>query len=91
MSCCCRVFFGTKGMFGGWTAVQIASALVAAVGNAQKFRSGRELAAWLGLVPRQHSRGGRSLLLGISKRGDRNLRALMIHGAPSALRVAERK
>jgi transposase len=69
----------------------IATALVAAVGNAREFRSGRELAAWLGLVPRQYSSGGRNLLLGISKRGDRYLRALMIHGARSALRVAARK
>lgn len=69
----------------------IATALVAAVGNAREFRSGRELAAWLGLVPRQYSSGGRNVLLGISKRGDRYLRALMIHGARSALRVAARK
>ena len=69
----------------------IATALVAAVGNAREFKSGRELAAWLGLVPRQHSSGGRSVLLGISKRGDRYLRALIIHGARAALRVAERK
>jgi transposase len=69
----------------------IATALVAAVGNAREFKSGRELAAWLGLVPRQHSSGGRSVLLGISKRGDRYLRALIIHSARAALRVAERK
>ena len=52
----------------------IATALVAAVGNAHEFKSGRELSAWLGLVPRQHSSGGRTVLLGISKRGDRYLR-----------------
>jgi len=69
----------------------IATALVAAVGNAREFKSGRELAAWLGLVPRQHSSGGRRVLLGISKRGDRYLRTLMIHGARAALRVAQRK
>jgi transposase len=45
------------------------------------FHNGRHLAAWLGLVPRQHATGGRSLLLGISTRGDRSLRALLIHGA----------
>ena len=56
-----------------------ATALIAAVGNARQFRSGRELSTWLGLVPRQHSSGGRSVLLGISKRGDRYLRTLLIH------------
>ncbi len=68
-----------------------ATALVASIGDAKSFRNGRELAAWLGLVPRQHSSGGKVLLLGISKRGDGYLRMLMIHGARSAIRVAERK
>jgi len=68
-----------------------ATALIAAVGNARQFRSGRELSAWLGLVPRQHSSGGRSILLGISKRGDRYLRTLLIHGARATLRFAARK
>jgi transposase len=63
-----------------------ATALVAAVGNAQQFRNGRELSAYLGLVPRQHSSGGKTRLLGITKRGDRYLRMLLIHGARSALR-----
>jgi transposase len=63
-----------------------ATALVAAVGNAQRFKNGRELSAYLGLVPRQHSSGGKTLLLGITKRGDRYLRTLLIHGARSALR-----
>ena len=67
-----------------------ATALVAAVGDAAEFRSGREMAAWLGLVPRQRSTGGRPVLLGISKRGDRHLRTLLIHGARSALRFAAR-
>ena len=67
-----------------------ATALVAAVGDASQFRNGRELAAWLGLVPRQHSTGGRPQLLGISKRGDRYLRALLIHGARSALQKVAR-
>ena len=49
------------------------------------------MAAWLGLVPRQHSSGGKPLLLGISKRGDGYLRTLMVHGARSVMRVAERK
>jgi transposase len=69
----------------------IATALVAAVGNAHDFKSGRELSAWLGLVPRQHSSGGRTVLLGISKRGDRYLRTLFIHGARSAVRTVERR
>ena len=58
-----------------------ATALVAAVGDPTLFRNGREFAAWLGLVPRQHSSGGKTVLLGISKRGDRYLRTLLIHGA----------
>jgi transposase len=69
----------------------VATALVAAIGNARQFKTGRELSAWLGLVPRQHSSGQRTVLLGISKRGDRYLRTLLIHGARSATRVAERK
>lgn len=69
----------------------IATALVAAVGNAHDFKSGRELSAWLGLVPRQHSSGGKTVLLGISKRGDRYLRTLFIHGARSAVRTVERR
>ena len=68
-----------------------ASALVASIGDAKSFKNGRQLAAWLGLVPRQHSSGGKALLLGISKRGDAYLRTLMIHGARSAVRVAEGK
>ena len=58
-----------------------ASALVATVGDARSFENGRQLAAWLGLVPRQHSTGGKPVLLGISKRGDTYLRRLLIHGA----------
>lgn len=58
-----------------------ASALVATVGDARNFTNGRQLAAWLGLVPRQHSSGGKPTLLGISKRGDCYLRTLLIHGA----------
>jgi transposase len=69
----------------------VATALVAAVGNAHEFKNGRELSAWLGLVPRQHSSGGRNVLLGISKRGDRYIRTLLIHGARSAIRVVERR
>ncbi|GAA0431893.1 IS110 family transposase [Aeromonas salmonicida] len=68
-----------------------ASALIASVGDAKNFKNGRQLAAWLGLVPRQHSSGGKQTLLGISKRGDSYLRTLLIHGARAVLRVAERK
>jgi transposase len=59
----------------------IATALVAAVGDGSAFTKGRDLAAWLGLVPRQHSTGGRQRLLGISKRGNTYLRRLFVHGA----------
>jgi len=58
-----------------------ASALVASIEDARNFDGGRQLAAWLGLVPRQHSSGGKSNLLGMSKRGDSYLRTLLIHGA----------
>lgn len=61
----------------------VATALVASVGNGRHFKRGRELAAWLGLVPREHSTGGKQRLLGISKRGSSYLRKLMIHGARS--------
>ncbi len=67
------------------------TALVAAVGDVGVFKNGRHMAAWLGLVPRQSSTGGKARLLGISKRGDRYLRTLLIHGARSALRVMGRK
>jgi transposase len=69
----------------------VATALVAAVGNAKEFTNGRHLAAWLGLVPRQHSTGGKERLLGISKRGDRYLRTLLIHGARATVHRARRK
>ena len=62
-----------------------ASALVASVGDAKVFHNGRQFAAWLGLVPRQRSSGGKTNLLGISKRGDTYLRTLLIHGARSVL------
>ncbi|MER9121250.1 transposase [Mesorhizobium sp. M0954] len=62
-----------------------ATALVAAVGNASNFAKARDLGSWLGLVPRQYSTGGKSRLLGISKRGNTYLRTLLIHGAHAAL------
>jgi len=67
-----------------------ATALVAAIGDISVFKNGRELAAWLGLVPRQHSTGGKPTLLGISKRGDTYLRTLLIHGGRTVVRVAEK-
>lgn len=68
-----------------------ASALVASIGNAKNFKNGRQLATWLGLVPRQHSSGSEQTLLGLRKRGDSYLRTLLIYGAQALLRVAERK
>jgi transposase len=63
-----------------------ASAFVATIGNALEFKNGRQLAAYIGLVPRQHSSGGKQALLGISKRGDTYLRTLLIHGARAVVR-----
>ena len=69
----------------------VASALVAAVGRGESFNHGRDLAAWLGLVPRQFTTGGKPKLLGISKRGNKYLRKQLIHGARAALpHIAER-
>jgi len=65
--------------------VMIASALIAAIGKAEAFEHGRDLAAWLGLVPRQSTTGGKPKLLGISKRGNKYLRKLLTHGARAAL------
>ncbi len=62
-----------------------ATALIAAVGDVAAFQRGRDLAAWLGLVPRQHTTGGKPKLLGISKRGNKYLRMLFIHGARAAM------
>ncbi len=67
-----------------------ATALVAAIGDIGAFKNGRELAAWLGLVPRQHSTGGKATLMGISKRGDSYLRTLLIHGGRTVVRVAHK-
>jgi transposase len=68
-----------------------AAAFVATVGDPRHYRNGRQLAASLGLVPRQHSSGGKTVLLGISKRGDKYLRTLLIHGARAVLRYAPGK
>jgi transposase len=63
-----------------------ATALVAAVSDASAFKNGRQFAAWLGLVPRQHTTGGKERLLGISKRGDTYPRKLLVHGARATIR-----
>lgn len=63
-----------------------ATALVSSVGDGKQFKRGRDMAAWLGLTPRQHSSGGKDRLLGISKRGDAYLRTQLIHGARSVLK-----
>lgn len=64
----------------------VATALVATIGDAKTFTSGRHLAAWLGLVPRQSSSGGKERLGGISKAGDGYLRRMLVHGARAVLR-----
>ena len=69
----------------------IASAYVATVGDPRHYRNGRQLSASLGLVPRQNGTGGKVVLLGISKRGDKYLRTLLIHGARALLRYAPGK
>ncbi len=67
------------------------SAIVSAVGDANAFKNGRQMAAWLGLVPKQHSSGNKIVLGGITKRGDTYVRTLLIHGARSAIRVLGQK
>jgi transposase len=69
-----------------------ATAIVAAMGDPKTFKNGREFSAWLGLVPRQSSSGGKDKLLGISKRGDKYIRCLLIHGARATVfRVAKKE
>ncbi len=68
-----------------------ATALIAAMSDGKTFKNGRQFAAWLGLVPRQHSSGGKTRLFGISKRGDTYLRTLLIHGARSVVYRASHK
>lgn len=69
----------------------IATALVSTVGDGKQYRKGRDMAAAIGLTPRQHSSGGKERLLGISKRGDSYLRCLLVHGGRSAMRTAKNK
>jgi transposase len=68
-----------------------ATSLIAAIGDVTQFKNGRQLAAWLGLVPREHSTGGKPRLLGISKRGNLYLRKLFVHGARATLRWVDTK
>jgi transposase len=68
-----------------------ASAVVATVGEFKQFKSGAQFGAWIGLVPRQHSSGGKNNLGGITKRGDTYLRSLLIQGAKSAVMTAHKR
>ncbi|NJO03945.1 MAG: IS110 family transposase [Bacteroidia bacterium] len=68
-----------------------ATALLAAVGNAHQFKNGRALAAWIGLVPRQHSSGGKTRLSGISKHGNSYLRTLLVHGGRAVIQNCDKK
>lgn len=68
-----------------------ATAMVASISDARNFDNGRQLAAWLGLVPRQHSSGGKNNLLGMSKRGDSYLRTLLIHGVRAVIYRARQR
>lgn len=68
-----------------------ATALIAALGDGRQFKCGRDASAWAGLVPGQHSSGGKDQLLGISKRGDAYLRTLLIHGARSVVKTTKDK
>ena len=68
-----------------------ATAIVAAAGNGAEFKNDRHFAAWLGLVPRQHTSGDRRIMMGITKRGDRHLRTLLVHGARAVVRTTRKK
>ncbi|MDF3883634.1 IS110 family transposase [Cupriavidus basilensis] len=68
-----------------------ASAMVASIGDARSFKNGRQVSAWLGLVPKQNSSGGKTVLLGMSKRGDSYLRTLLIQGSRSVIYAAQRR
>ncbi len=69
----------------------VATAVAVAIGNVGQYKNGREPSAWLGLAPREYSSVTRTVMLGISKRGNRYMRKLIIHGARAVARVAERK
>jgi transposase len=69
----------------------VATAIVAAIGNGAAFSKGREFAAWMGLVPKQYSTGGKAKLYGISKRGNNYLRKILIHGARAVVLRSKRE
>ena len=71
--------------------VLTATAFVATLGDPRAFKNGRQVAAWLGLTPREHSSGAKQNRMGITKRGDRYLRKLLVHGARSALRMTPKR
>lgn len=68
-----------------------ASAIVATIGDPKAFKNGREVSAWLGLVPKQHSSGNKIILGSITKRGDRYVRTLLIHGARAVIKTCDNK
>jgi transposase len=68
----------------------VATAIVASIGNGAAFRKGREFAAWMGLLPKRHSTGGKARLYGISKRGNSHLRKILIHGARAVVLRSKR-
>lgn len=69
----------------------VATAIVASIGNGAAFHKGREFAAWMGLVPRQHSTGGKARLYGITKCGNRYLRMILVHGARAVVLRSKRE
>ncbi len=69
----------------------VAPTFIAAVGDGKQFEHGRDVSAWLGMVPKQHGTGGKVQLMRISKNGDRDLRTLLIHGARAVLRWVDRR
>lgn len=82
----CRKLSAVEGV-----GVLTATAFIATIGDPKAYRNGRQVAAWLGLTPREHSSGGKQRQLGITKRGDCYLRKLLVHGARSALRVTPQR
>lgn len=69
----------------------VSAIVLSAVGDARQFTNGRQMAAWMGLVPRHSGTGGKTRMLSISKNGDRELRTMMIHGARAVIRWADRR
>ena len=69
----------------------VSSVFLSAIGDGKAFRRGRDVSAYLGLVPRQHSSGDKPVLLGISKRGNSYLRGILIHGARAVVKAAVHK